>query len=497
MNPAEIIQVVEATAKEKDIDREKVFEALEEAFARSARNVYGMHTDMLARINRRSGELSLHRSWKVVDKISTEDVGRQLLVEDARRMKPDAAVGDFVFQEIPPAQIGRIATQSARQVIIEKIRDAERERQFNSYKDRIGEIVNGIVKRVGFRDVVVDVGRAEGVIRREDMIPREPMKEGDRVRVLIRDVRRERTGPQIILSRSHPDFLKGLLSMEVPQVYDGTVVVMAVARDPGSRAKVAVMSKDPALDPVGACIGMKGARIQAVSGELRGERIDVFEWSDDPLELATAALTPAPVLRFIVDEDQKTIEAVVPDDKVSGAIGRRGQNVRLAKQITGWTISVVGEEAEANKRETETAKAVAHFTEALMVDEMLAHLLYQEGFSTCNDIADVDPEFMENIDGLENGLGTEVHTRACEWLNLRHAQLVGDARAAGLSDELIDFPGLEADLLPALAKAGIRTVDDLADLATDELLEIVGETTIERPVADRLILSARGIGEAA
>src|SRR6186713_3538372 len=350
-NRLELLQIADAVAREKSIDRRIVITAMEDAIAKAARSRYGSETEVHAEIDAKTGELRLARHMAVVEAV--ENPANQISLEDARRRHPAAQIGDTIADTLPPMDFGRIAAQSAKQVIVQKVREAERDRQYDEYKDRIGEIVNGTVKRVEYGNVIVDLGRGEAIVRRDELIPRENFKYGDRVRAYVYDVRREQRGPQIFLSRRHPQFMAKLFTMEVPEIYDGIIEIKSVARDPGSRAKIAVISRDSSIDPVGACVGMRGSRVQAVVGELQGEKIDIIPWSPDVATFIVNALQPAEVSKVVLDEDSEKIEVVVPDDQLSLAIGRRGQNVRLASQLTGWDIDIMTEVAESERRTEE------------------------------------------------------------------------------------------------------------------------------------------------
>ncbi len=387
----ELLQVADAVAREKNIDREIVINAMEEAIEKAGRSKYGHDHDIRANLNRKTGEIDLKRYREVVEKLNEddeEDEIRQLTVEQAQREKKDAKVGEFLIDELPPLDFGRIAAQTAKQVIIQKVREAERARQYLEFKDRAGEIINGIVKRVEYGNVTIDIGsgRAEGVLRREEALPREHLKNGERVRAYIHEVREEMRGPQIFLSRTHPDFMAKLFAQEVPEIYDGVIEIKAVARDPGSRAKIAVLSRDGALDPVGACVGMRGSRVQAVVNELGGEKIDIIPWTDDLGSFIISALQPAEVSKVVMDEDKKRMDVVVPEDHLSLAIGRRGQNVRLASMLVGWDIDIMTEEEEAARRAEEFKSRSELFITALDIDEMIAQLLISEGFTSVREI---------------------------------------------------------------------------------------------------------------
>ena len=485
----ELVQVADTVARDKNIDREEVFAAMEQAIQKAGRSKYGHEHDIRAHIDRRSGEIRMARYIAVVEEI--EDEFTQMTVAQARRKKPDAAVGDFLIDPLPPIDFGRIAAQTAKQVIVQKVRDAERERQFNEYKDRIGEIVNGLVKRVEFGNVVVDLGRAEALLRRDELIPREHLKNGDRVRALIKDVRKEQRGPQIFLSRTDGGFMKQLFAQEVPEIYDNIIEVKAVARDPGSRAKIAVTSRDSGIDPVGACVGMRGSRVQAVVAELQGEKIDIIPWSVDPATFVVNALAPAEVAKVVLDEERNVIEVVVPDDQLSLAIGRRGQNVRLASQLTGWNIDILTEEAESERRQEEFRTRTKLFIDALDVDDVLAHLLVTEGFETVEEVAYVATEELAGIEGFDEDVAAELQQRARVFLEELARRAEEERVALGVSDDLAQTEGLTATMVVALGRNGVKTLDDLADLASDELVEYVGKDVMGEEEANRIIMEAR------
>src|ERR687898_732699 len=400
-NRLELLQIADAVAREKSIDRTIVVTAMEDAIAKAARSRYGAETDVHAEINPKTGELRLARHMLVVDNV--ENPSNQISVDDAKKRNPAAQVGDTIADALPPLEYGRIAAQSAKQVIVQKVREAERDRQYQEYKDRIGDVVNGIVKRVEYGNVVVDLGRGEAIVRRDEMLPREVFRNGDRIRAYIYDVRREPRGPQIFLSRTHPQFMAKLFAQEVPEIYDGIVEVRAVARDPGSRAKIAVISRDSSVDPVGACVGMRGSRVQAVVNELQGEKIDIIPWTADPANFVVNALAPAEVAKVVIDEDRERIEVVVPDtnNQLSLAIGRRGQNVRLASQLTGWDIDILTETEESERRQAEFENRTRMFMDALNVDEMVGQLLASEGFNSVEELAMVEEKEIAGIEGFD------------------------------------------------------------------------------------------------
>jgi transcription termination/antitermination protein NusA len=466
-NKLELLQIADAVAREKAIDRGIVIAAMEDAIAKAAKSRYGAETEVRAELNPKSGELRLFRHLLVVEQV--ENPATQITLEEARRHNPAAQVGDTIADTLPPLEYGRIAAQSAKQVIVQKVREAERDRQYQEFKDRIGDIVNGIVKRVEYGNVVVDLGRGEAIIRRDEMLPRETLRNGDRVRAYIYDVRREARGPQIFLSRTHPQFMAKLFAQEVPEIYDGIVEVKAVARDPGSRAKIAVISRDSSVDPVGACVGMRGSRVQAVVNELQGEKIDIIPWSQDIATFVVNALAPAEVAKVVLDEDRERISVVVPDQQLSLAIGRRGQNVRLASQLTGWDIDILTEQEESERRQAEFEKRTRMFIEALNLDEVVGQLLASEGFTSVRELAYVDEKELGSIEGFDEETARELQERAREYLAQVEAQL--DARRAelGVDEALREIPEMTTEMLVALGENDIKSIEDLAGCATDDL----------------------------
>ena len=468
-NRAELIAIANSVATEKMIDRAIVIEAMEDAIQRAARTRYGQEMDIRAKLDANSGDLRLWRVVEVVEQV--DDLYKQVDVAGAQKLQAGAKVGDFLVDPLPPIEFGRIQAQASKQIIFQKVRDAERERQHEEFKDRVGEIITGVVKRVEFGHVVVDLGRAEGVIRRDQQIPREVVRVGDRVRSLILSVRRENRGPQIFLSRAHPDFMKKLFAQEVPEIYDGIIEIKAAARDPGSRAKIGVISRDSSIDPVGACVGMKGSRVQAVVQEMQGEKIDIIPWSPDTATFVVNALQPANVARVVIDEEDDRIEVVVPDDQLSLAIGRRGQNVRLASQLTGKAIDILTETDASEKRQADFVRNSETFQNELDVDETLAQLLVAEGFSELEEVAYVELDELASIEGFDDELAQELQSRAQEALERREDAAREERRGLGVEDDLATMPYLTEAMLVTLGKAGIKTLDDLADLATDELVE--------------------------
>ena len=491
-NRLELLQIADAVAREKLIDRMIVIEAMEEAIEKAARSKYGAEYDIRAQIDPRNGELTMARVREVVEDL--ENHSTQMLLEDAQALNPEAELGAFISDPLPPMEFGRVAAQTAKQVIVQKVREAERDQQFEEFKDRVGEVINGTVKRVEYGNVVVDLGRGEAVVRRDQQIPREMFRQGDRIRALVLDVRREARGPQIFLSRAAPPFMAALFMQEVPEIYDGIIEIKAVARDPGSRAKIGVLSNDPSIDPVGACVGMRGSRVQAVVGELQGEKIDIIPWSDDEATFIVNALQPAEVAKVVLDDEAERIEVVVPDDQLSLAIGRRGQNVRLASQLTGWDIDIMTETDESERRQKEFEVQTAMFMEALDVDEMIANLLVSEGFSSLEEVAFVDFDEIASIDGFDEDTASELQARAAEFLEAQNAAHLESARKAGMQEDLIEFENLSPPMLAALAVSGIVSLQDFAELAD---WEISGGYTVENGVRhkDEGILENFDVGE--
>src|SRR6201995_386432 len=467
-NKLELLQIADAVAREKSIDRGIVIAAMEDAIAKAARARYGSETDVHAEIDAKKGELRLSRHMLVVEIV--ENSSNQISLADAQRANPGAQVGDTIADTLPPLEYGRIAAQSAKQVIVQKVREAERDRQYQEFKDRIGDIVNGIVKRVEYGSVIVDLGRGEAIIRRDEMLPREVFRNGDRVRAYIFDVRRETRGPQIFLSRTHPQFMAKLFAQEVPEIYDGIVEIKAVARDPGSRAKIGVISRDSSVDPVGACVGMRGSRAQAVVNELQGEKIDIIPWSPDIATLVVNALAPAEVAKVVIDEDRERIEVVVPDTntQLSLAIGRSGQNVRLASQLTGWDIDILTEQEESERRQADFENSTRVFMESLDFDEVVGQLLASEGFTSVEELAMVDVKELTNIEGFDEDTATELQRRASEYLERLEGELEARRKELGVEDGMKDVPGITSKIMVKLGENEVKTVEALAGCAPDD-----------------------------
>jgi N utilization substance protein A len=502
-NRLELLQIADAVAREKMIDREIVLSAMEDAYAKIARSRYGSETDIRAEIHPKTGEVRLTRVMHVVDMVENES--REMTLPEAKRKNPAAQVGDTFTEPLPPVEFGRMAAQSAKQVITQKVREAERDRQYDEFKDRVGEIINGVVKRVEYGNVIVDLGKGEAVIRRDELIPREVFRPGDRIRSYLFDVRREARGPQIFLSRTHPMFMAKLFMQEVPEIYDGVIEIKAVARDPGSRAKIAVISRDSSIDPVGACVGMRGSRVQAVVQELQGERVDIIPWGENVATFIVNALQPAEVSKVVLDEESERIEVVVPDDQLSLAIGRRGQNVRLASQLTGWNIDILTESEESERRQKEFAERSKLFCEALDVDEMVGQLLASEGFATIEEIAYVDRADVLGIEGFDEDTADELQNRARSYIERIEAERQARRKALGVEDALGNVPGVTSAMMVALGENDVKSVEDLAGCATDDLVgwtEKKGNETVRiagflsdldvsRDEAEAMIMAAR------
>lgn len=492
-NRLELLQIAELVAREKVIDKEIVLEAMEDAIQKAARSRYGAENEIRAQIDKNTGDIRLFRVLEVVEEV--EEPAVQISLEDALKDKADAAIGDYLASSLPPMDFGRIAAQTAKQVIVQKVRDAERQRQYDEYKDRVGEIITGIVKRVEYGNVIVDLGNAEAIMRRDQVIPREHVRQNERMRGFIYEVRRENRGPQIFMSRTKPEFMGALFAQEVPEIYDGIIEIRSVARDPGSRAKIAVISNDNSIDPVGACVGMRGSRVQAVVNELQGEKIDIIPWSPDVASFIVNALQPAEVAKVVLDEERTRVEVVVPDDQLSLAIGRRGQNVRLASQLTGWTIDIMTEAEESERRQEEFMAQSARFMEALDVDDTLAHLLVAEGFTEVEEVAYVELEELLGVEGFDEELAQELQRRANDFLEAE-ARAADEKRVEmGVEDALADVEGLTPQMLVTLGEEQVKTLEDFAGCAADELTSkedgILRSFPLTEIEASAMIMSAR------
>jgi len=485
----ELLLVADAVAREKSIDRDEVLEAMEQAIQKAGRAKYGHEKDIRATIDRKTGDVRLSRWLEAVDTVENEET--QIPIQVARKEKPEIKIGEHLVDPLPPIDFGRIAAQTAKQVIVQRVREYERKRQYDEFKDRIGEIINGVVKRTEYGNLMVELGRAEALLRRDELIPRESFRNGDRVRAYIYDVREEPRGPQIFLSRTHPGFLAKLFAQEVPEIYDGIIEIKAVARDPGSRAKMAVISRDSSIDPVGACVGMRGSRVQAVVQELQGEKIDIIPWSPQAATFVVNALAPAEVTKVVMDEEAGRVEVVVPDEQLSLAIGRRGQNVRLASQLTRWDIDILTEAEESERRQEEFRRRSGLFVEALDVDDVIAALLVTEGFTTVEELAFTPPDELASIEGFDDNVAEELIRRAETFITRRDTELTEKRVELGVSDDIAAIEVLTPAMLVALGEKDVKTLDDLADLASDELIEIVGGDNMDEATANDVIMAAR------
>jgi N utilization substance protein A len=489
VNRPELLLVADAVAREKQIERDDVLEAMEQAIQKAGRAKYGHEKDIRATIDRKTGDVRLSRWTEIVETVENEET--QIPYHIAKKFAPEKNLGEFLVDPLPPIDFGRIAAQTAKQVIVQRVREYERTNQFNEFKDRVGEIINGVVKRTEYGNLMVDLGRAEALLRRDETIPRENLRNGDRVRAFIYDVREEQRGPQIFLSRTHPGFLAKLFAQEVPEIYDGIIEIKAVSRDPGSRAKMAVISRDQSIDPVGACVGMRGSRVQAVVAELQGEKIDIIPWSPNVATFVVNALAPAEVSKVVMDEEAGRVEVVVPDSQLSLAIGRRGQNVRLASQLTRWDIDILTEAEESERRQEEFRRKTGLFVEALDVDDVIAGLLVAEGFETIEDLAMTPLDEIASIEGFDENVAAELQRRA-EASLAKEATAMEERRIElGVSDEIASIEALSAKDLIALGEKGVKSLDDLADLAGDELVEIVGPDALTEEAANEIIMAAR------
>ncbi|MSP30982.1 MAG: transcription termination/antitermination protein NusA [Acetobacteraceae bacterium] len=485
----ELLLVADAVAREKSIEREEVLEAMEQAIQKAGRAKYGHEKDIRAIIDRKTGDVRLSRWTEAVETVENEET--QIPINIARKFKPDIELGGHLIDPLPPIDFGRIAAQTAKQVIVQRVREYERKRQYEEFKDRVGEIINGTVKRTEYGNLMVELGKAEALLRRDELIPRESFRNGDRVRAYIYDVREEMRGPQIFLSRTHPSFLAKLFAQEVPEIYDGIIEIKAVSRDPGSRAKMAVISRDSSIDPVGACVGMRGSRVQAVVAELQGEKIDIIPWSSQTATFVVNALAPAEVTKVVMDEEAGRVEVVVPDDQLSLAIGRRGQNVRLASQLTRWDIDILTEAEESERRQEEFRRRSGLFVEALDVDDVIAALLVAEGFNTIEELVFTPLEELGEIEGFDEDIATELVRRGEAYIVRRDSALDDKRQELGVTDEVATIEALTPAMQVALGEKGVKTLDDLADLASDELIEIVGAEAMDEKAANAVIMAAR------
>lgn len=462
----EILQIVEAVAREKSIPRDVIISSMEQAIQTAGKKKYGHEHDIMAEINQKTGEIKLFRTFEVVEEV--EDHNTQITLEDAKHKDEEAELGKKIYEPLPPIDLGRVAAQTAKQVIVQRVKEAEKEKQFEDFKDRVGELLSGTVKRVEFGNIIVDLGRTEAIIRREDAIRSETFKMGDRIKAYIKDVVRVNKGPQIILSRTHSNIIARLLEIEVPEVYEGNIEIMAIARDPGSKAKVAVFSRDSSLDPVGSCVGVKGNRIKNVTAELGGERIDVILWKKDHVQYAINALSPAEISKVVVDEPKHNIEVIVPTEQLSIAIGRKGQNVRLAAELIGWSIDILTDEQASKKRSEEFNTSTELFMNVLDVEEIIAQLLTVEGFTEIDQIASVDVGVIASIEGFDEQLAQELQDRSVEYVNKQNEEIIGKLEALGMEQSLIDILDIDSKYILSLAEYGIKSIEDLGELSLEE-----------------------------
>lgn len=496
----EILQIADAVAREKNVERNLILDAMADSIAVAARKKYGHYKNIKAEIDKKTGEIKLFKELEVVGDDYTpvvDEEGEEESMNDkihfahAREKYPEINIGEFTREPLPPIDLGRVAAQTAKQVIVQKVRDAERERQYEDFKARVGEIVHGIVKRVEFGNVIVDIGNAEAIIKKDSMIRGENFRVNERIRAYLEKVSRENKGPQIFLSRTAPEFMAMLFSQEVPEIYDGIIVIKGVAREPGSRAKIAVASNDSSIDPVGSCVGVRGARVQSVIAELQGEKIDIVQWSADNATFLVNALAPAEVIKVVIDEERNRVEAVVPNDQLSLAIGRRGQNVRLAAELVGWNVDVMTEESESTRRAEEFAKLSGLFTEALNIEEIIAHLLVTEGFVSVEEVAMVPLDELASIDGFDEEIAGELQGRAKEYLEQSKVDKAKIVKKLGVKDDLANLEGLNNEILLKLGENGIKTLDDFADLSRDEFQEIVPDSGMSDDAIDEIIMASR------
>jgi N utilization substance protein A len=486
----ELLQVAEAVSREKSIDKEEVITAMEEAIEKAARSKYGLERDIRANIDRKNGSINIAQFTEVVEIVENEST--QMTYNESQRRNLNVGIGEFYRQSLPPIDFGRIAAQTAKQVISQKVREAERQRQFQEYKDRVGEIVVGTIKRVDNQSVIIDLGRAEAIIKKDQMIPREQLRPGDRLRCFIIEVSEQTKGPQIFLSRASNDFLAALFTQEVPEIYDGIIEIKGVAREPGSRAKISAFSNDPSIDPVGACVGMRGSRVQAVVSELQGEKIEIIPWTDDPVTFVINALAPAVPSKVVMDEDANRMEVVIPDDQLSLAIGRRGQNVRLASQLTGWFVDILTEAEESEKRQEEFSERSKIFIEALDIDDVIAHLMVSEGFVSISDIAEAPLEELMSIEGFDEDISSELSERAKNFVKIENKRTDNALKELKVKDDLYNFSELNKSNILTLAENNIKTLDELAELDSEELFGILGDKVfINEDDAGSVIMKAR------
>ncbi len=491
----EMLQVATNVAQEKNIDQDSVFAAMEQALEKAARVKYGQDIDIRVVIDRDTGDIKLKSFMEVVDEISEEFQSRQILIEDAKKINSNITLGEFIIKELPPIELGRVAAQNAKGVIIQKVREADKSKQYEEYKDKVGEIAIGIVKRIEFGNLIIDLGKSEAIIKREELIPRETFKNGDRVRAYIYEVKNDLKGYQVFLSRTHPQFLSKLFFQEVPEIYEGVIVVKSVARDPGSRAKISVYTEDSTIDPVGACVGMRGSRVQAVVNELQGEKIDIVTWSENQATFLANALAPAEVSKIFLFEEKNKVEVVIPDDQLSLAIGRKGQNVKLASNLTNLEIDILTEDEESERRQQEFKDKSLLISELLDVEDVIAQLLVTDGYTTIDSIATESLENIEKIEGFDADLAKEILDRSKNYLNEQEEQNKKLIDENIKDEDLKNLEGMTINILAKLANAKILTIDDFADLATFELIDkdegILKDLDLEEDMVNKMIMKAR------
>ena len=491
----EMLQVATNVAQEKNIDQNAVFEAMEQALEKSARVKYGNEIDVRVTINRENGDIQLKSYLEVVSEMNEEMQSRQILIDDAKKINPNIQLGEFIIKELPPIELGRVAAQNAKGVIIQKVREADKSKQYDEYKDKVGEIAVGIVKRIEFGNLIIDLGKSEAIIKREELIPRETFKNGDRVRSYIYEVKNDIKGYQVFLSRTHPNFLSKLFFQEVPEIYDGIIQVKSVARDPGSRAKISVYTEDSTIDPVGACVGMRGSRVQAVVNELQGEKIDIVTWSDNQATFLANALAPAEVSKIFLYEEKSKVEVVIPDDQLSLAIGRKGQNVKLASNLTNLEIDILTEEEESERRQQEFKEKSVLLSELLDVEDVIAQLLVTDGYTSIESIATEEVENIEKIEGFDSDLANEIVSRSRTYLDEQNSNNLKIINEKIKDENLIKLEGMNNNILAELAKANIVTIDDFADLATFELIDreegILKDLDVDEDTINKMIMKAR------
>ncbi len=485
----ELLQIAEAVARDKAIEQNIVIEAMEQAIQSVAKKKYGQELEVKASIDDQTGEIKISRILHIVESI--ENSSSEISLEQGKFYDENAKIGDVIHDPLPPIDFGRVAAQTAKQVIVQRVKEADKERQFLEYQDKQGQVINGVVKKVEYGNVFLELGKAEAYMRKDEAISRETFRPGDRVRAFITQVKKDLNGPQIFVSRTCNEFMASLFTQEVPEIYDGIIQIISVARDPGSRAKIAVLSKDNTIDPVGACVGMRGSRVQAIVNELQGEKIDIITWSEDPASFIVNTLSPAEVTKVVLDEENKKVEVIVPDDQLSLAIGRKGQNVRLASQVSKWEITILTEATESERRQAEVKKETQVLIDALIIDDVIAHLLVSEGFKSIEAVAYVPLEELQSIEGFDDNLAKELKERAVVYLEEKEEELEKERVSLGVSDDLKKIEGLDQEILVLLGKNDIKTKNDLADLSSDEFLEILEGKFDNREEADKIIMKAR------